>query len=58
MANQDQQIELWLLEEDEDILEGIPCSDDEDSDHLEVQGENTDSEQDGDHDVEIDKTMD
>ncbi|CAK1592735.1 unnamed protein product [Parnassius mnemosyne] len=51
MANRDQQIELWLLEEDEDILEGTPCSDDEESDHLEVQGENTDSEEDGDHDL-------
>ncbi|CAG4936373.1 unnamed protein product [Parnassius apollo] len=51
MANRDQQIELRLLEEDEDILEDTPCSDDEESDYLEVQGENTDSEEDSDHDL-------
>lgn len=50
MANRDQQVELWLLEEDEDILEGTLCSDEEESDHLEVQDENTDSEEDGDQD--------
>ncbi|KAF5291990.1 hypothetical protein FQA39_LY14151 [Lamprigera yunnana] len=51
MANQDRQVELWLLEEDEDIIKGAPCSDDEVSDHLEVQVENTDSEEDGDNDL-------